>query len=130
MEHFFKNHISNEKRQIIYWISTGLFSLMILSGAAFYFLSFETVSESFTKLGFPTYLIIPLGITKVLGVTAIISKKSELLKEWAYSGFFFNLMLAVSAHLAINDGEAFGAILVLLLLITSYYFEKRASTRS
>ncbi len=114
-----------KKTKILYWTTTALFSLMILSGALFYFISFETILESFTKLGFPTFLIYPLAIAKFLGVSAILIKQLNRFKEWAYAGFFFNLILAASSHLAIGDGESFGAILVLLLLLSSYLFDKK-----
>ncbi len=50
-------------------------------------------AKRFSEIGFPTYLIIPLMSAKTLGLIAIWSNKSQLLKEWAYSGFFFLFLL-------------------------------------
>lgn len=115
-----------KKTKLIYWILTGIFSLMILGGISMYIFQHEIASENFTKLGFPTYLIYGMATAKTLGLVAILSRKSQVLKEWAYAGFFFNLLLAASAHLAAGDGEAGGAIVAMLLMFGSYFMEKKA----
>jgi uncharacterized membrane protein len=42
-----------------------------------------------THLGYPSYFVTILGVSKILGVTALLIPKFPLLKEWAYAGFFF-----------------------------------------
>ncbi|WP_369073566.1 DoxX family protein [Ancylomarina longa] len=59
----------------------------MLISISLYILKHEMVSKTFTHLGFPTFLIYPLALAKLLGLIAILSKKSALLKEWAYAGF-------------------------------------------
>ena len=83
------------------------------------------VSETFTRLGYPTYIIYPLALLKILGLIAIWTNKSRMLKEWAYAGFFFDFLLAFSAHVSVNDGEYAGALAAIVLLIISYLFGKR-----
>lgn len=114
-----------KRNTIIYWAATGLFSALILMGACMYFLKFEMVSGMFLKLGYPTHIIYPLAIAKILGVVAILSKKSPLLKEWAYAGFVFDLILAVMAHIQVADGEFMGALVALVLVLTSRVFEPK-----
>lgn len=108
-----------------YWASTGLLSAMMLISAGMYFFNNEAVSQTFTNLGFPTYIIYPLAIAKILGLVAIWTNKSKALKEWAYAGFFFDFLLATSAHIAINDGEFAGALVAMVLLFTSYFTWKK-----
>ncbi|MEL6142032.1 MAG: DoxX family protein, partial [Bacteroidota bacterium] len=74
-------------------------------------------------LSFPTWLVIPLGIAKLLGLVAIWTKRSSWLKEWAYAGFFFDFLLALTAHLAAKDGGFGAAAMALLFLGVSYYFD-------
>lgn len=115
-----------EKRnKITYWISTGLLCGLMLFSASMYFLQNEMVSEMFIKLGYPTYIIYPLAVAKILGIIAILTKKSKKLKEWAYAGFFFDFVLAVAAHAAIGDGEYAPALLALLFLLISYFYDQR-----
>jgi len=115
-----------EKRnKIIYWIATGLMSALMLMSASMYIFNYEMVSQTFVNLGFPVYIIYPLAIAKLLGVIAILSNKSKFLKEWAYAGFFFDFVLALSAHWVVNDGEFVPAFVAILLLIVSYRYEKK-----
>ena len=119
------NHNMN-RNKIIYLVFTVLFSLSILAGAGMYFTQYAHVTENFNRLGFPSWLVYPLATAKILGVIGILQKKSTVLREWAYAGFFFNLLLAFSAHLVAKDGEAFGPILVLVFLFGSYIFSKKS----
>ncbi len=111
--------------KIGYLVSTGLLTLFMLMSVGMYFFNHEMVKETFTNLGFPTYIIYPLAIAKILGLIAIWTKKSNALKEWAYAGFFFDFLLAFVAHIAIKDGEFAGALIATVLLFTSYIFEKK-----
>ena len=116
---------ARKQDKIIYWTSTGLLTALMLLSAGMYFVQHDMVSATFTKLGFPTYIIYPLAIAKILGLIALWTRKSEMLKEWAYAGFFFDFVLALSAHLNIGDGEFLPSIIALILLVVSYIFEKR-----
>lgn len=117
--------MNTKRNKIIYLVSTGLFTALMLFSAGMYLFANEVAVDAFTKLGFPTFVIYPLAAAKILGLGAIWIGKSKTLKEWAYAGFFFNLLLAVSAHLSINDGEFAAALLGLVLLLTSYTFNKK-----
>ncbi len=110
---------------IIYRIVTGLMSALAILGASMYFFNNELARGMFENLNFPTYIIYPLGIAKLLGVVAIWINKSRSLTEWAYAGFVFNSLLAISAHLNINDGEHIGAVVALILAVTSYIYNKK-----
>lgn len=84
-----------------------------------YFVQNEMVSETFASLGFPVWIIYPLAIAKYLGLIAIWSNKSKLLKEWAYAGFFFDVLLAAGAHLSVSDGGHYAALFGLVLVVVS-----------
>ena len=108
------------KQKWIYRITTGLLSLQMIMAASFYVIQNDMVSAVFGTLGFPTFIIYPLALAKVLGIIAILTKKSDRLKEWAYAGFFFNFLLSATAHIAIGDAEHNGALVALACLIASY----------
>lgn len=111
--------------RIIYWIATILLSLLMLFAAYNYIFKHALVRDVFDKLGYPAYIIYPLAAAKVLGVIAILTKKSRTLKEWAYAGFFFNFILAASAHLNAGDGANVAPALVSLGLLSISYFADR-----
>jgi hypothetical protein len=114
-----------KRDKIIYWIFMVLFALSMLAGAILYFVDYSHAVEEFEGLGFPAFIIYPLAIAKILGVVGVLQNKSEILKEWAYAGFFFNLLLAFSAHWVAKDGEAFGPILVMVFMFGAYFFNKK-----
>lgn len=120
-----------KKRDVtIYRVVTALLSLLVLMGAGQYFFNHELVKEMFTQLQFPTYLIYPMGIAKVLGIIAIWANKSKTLKEWAYAGFVYNFLLAISAHLNVGDGEYYGALVALILVSVSYFYDRKINAES
>ena len=115
-----------EKRnKIIYWVVTGLLSAMMLMTASMYIVRHEMISELFSKLGYPTYIIYPLATAKIFGIVAILTRKSEFLKELAYAGFLFVFVLALSAHLNVNDGGFGPAAVAIVLVVSSYIFGKK-----
>jgi len=113
------------KEKIIYYTSTGLLTVMMLMSAGMYIFNHDMMAETFTKLGYPSYIIYPLAIAKILGLIAIWSNISKTLKEWAYAGFFFDFILALSAHINAGDGEYMPAIIALVLLLTSYFYSTK-----
>lgn len=117
-----------KRMKIVYWIATGLLSALMLFAAGNYFFKHDLIVDVFAKLGFPSYIIYPLAAAKVLGLIAIWTRVSPTLKEWAYAGFFFNFLLAMSAHINVGDGQFVPALVCLVLLIISYSLDKKIST--
>ncbi|MEM1124494.1 MAG: DoxX family protein [Bacteroidota bacterium] len=113
--------------QWVYRISTGLLSALMIISAGMYIFNHAAVSQVFSSLGYPTYIIYPLAAAKILGLIAIWTDWSKSLKEWAYAGFFFDFVLAFFAHLMIGDGEFAPVIPAIVLLFVSYYSWKKLS---
>lgn len=88
---------------IIYWVSTLWLALGMISTGIVQLSRMPDEIEMFTALGYPVYLMTILGVWKLLGVVAVLSPNYQLLKEWAYAGFFFAMSGAVFSHLAIGD---------------------------
>jgi len=110
---------------IIYWIATGFLTVIILFSAGLYIFNHETAMRIYVDLGYPTYIIYPSAIAKLLGLSAILILKNKTLKEWAYSGFFFVTSLALSAHLVAGDGEHALALIAFVSVIVSYTASKK-----
>lgn len=109
--------------KIIYWISTGWLALGMLSTGVVQLLRVEQEVDKMTQLGYAKYVLLLLGIWKILGVIAIVLPGFRLLKEWAYAGFFFAMSGAVFSHIAVGDDmkELFGPLLLLILTVVSWY---------
>jgi len=114
-----------KRDKIIYYIATGLLTALMLFSVSMYFFNHDEVSVMFANFGYPTYIIYPYAVAKLLGIIVIWLPNFKTLKEWAYSAFFFAFILAFFAHYMIGDGEQTGALLALILLGVSYIFYKR-----
>ena len=111
-----------KKLKIAFWISTGLVSLMMLN-SAYMCIASPMMKTSIAHLGFPGYFRTELGITKLLGVIAIlIPAIPARVKEWAYAGFFFMFVSGIMAHMIMGDPAAMWSvgIMTLILLGVSY----------
>jgi len=87
-----------------------------------YFFNYAHVSEEFGNLGFPLWIIYPLAVLKIIGVATLwIKALPSLLREWAYAGMFFNVLLAFVAHVMVSDGEQWGALVALILIVLSRF---------
>lgn len=114
-----------KRDKIIFYVATGLLSLLMCFSVYMYIFNHEAVVGMFDTFGYPSYIIYPYAIAKLLGVFALWNPNFKVLKEWAYAGFFFAFVLAFFAHYMIGDGEQTGALVALVLLAVSYIFNKR-----
>jgi hypothetical protein len=111
--------------KIVFYVSTGLFTLLMLFSASMYLFNHEEIVQMFTGFGYPSYIVYPLAGAKILGLVALWFFQKKRIVEWAYAGFFFNVVLAFFAHYMIGDGEQMGAVIALVLVMTSYIFSKK-----
>ena len=121
----FKLKIEMKTKRIIYWTATGLLSAMLLMSSGMYVFQNEMIQQLFMGFGYPTYLIYPLVIAKVSAVIVLLTQKSSKIKELAYAGLFFDFILAFFAHIMVGDGEQIGAMIALVLLVTSYIYNNK-----
>lgn len=113
-----------KKNTIIYWISTGLFSFMMLLSAYSYFTKPE-LAAAFKHLGFPDYFRIELGMAKFLGaLVLIIPQIPARVKEWVYAGFGITFISAAIAHFSSGDpaSVAIMPIIFMAVLVVSYVY--------
>ncbi len=111
-------------QKILYWVFLSLFTALMLFSVSNYFFKNEMIRQFFTNFGYPTYLIYPLAVAKLLGLAALWTNVKTL-KEWAYAGFFYNVVLAFFAHQQINDGQHMGTVIAMILLLVTYFLGKR-----
>jgi hypothetical protein len=92
------------KRNLLYWIPTGLLVLMMGPGGVFDAMAGPQVLDVLHHLGYPDYFARLLGVAKILGVIAVLAPVPRWVREWAYAGFAFDLCAALVSHLAVGDG--------------------------
>jgi len=114
-----------DTKRLIYWVATALMALIFLFSSYNYFFNYEMIAGFFDNLGFPRWIIYPLATAKILGLIAIFSNFSKVLKEWAYAGFFFDAVLAYSAHHMAEDGQGLFSIIAIVAVVVSRIFDER-----
>lgn len=116
-------------RKYAYWISTALLCLLYLASATMYALKGDFVRHELGALGYPAYLRDVLMVVKVLGVAAVLSRRSVALSDLAYAGMFYHLLLALSAHLNAGDGGFPPAVVGLIALVISFFTQNYARAK-
>lgn len=113
-----------KRNKIIYWIATIWLALGMLSTGIVQLFNVKGEVEFVINMGYPVYFLTILGISKILGVVALLIPRFPLLKEWAYAGFFFTMSAAVYSHIASGNSlnEIFPPLLLLILTVISWYF--------
>ncbi len=116
-----------KKNTIIFWTSTGIFSLMMFFSAYSYFTNPE-IATGFKQMGFPDFFRIELAYAKLIGALALIIPVVPLrVKEWAYAGFGINLISATITHLALGHPTANAVtplVLLAILVVSNIYLHK------
>jgi len=110
----------------VYWISTGLVALVYLGGAAFYISMHDMVAGMYEQvLHYPTYIIWPLAILKIVGGVVILWRPNAMIADWAYGAMFWHLLLAFSAHIGAGDPGWPPSAVTWVLLIVSWLTANR-----
>jgi DoxX-like family len=122
-----RNLTAGKAGKIIYWIATLWLALGMISTGAVQLLKAKEGQggvDMINHLGYPIYLLTLLGTWKIMGTVTMLIPKFPLLKEWAYSGFFFVMTGAIFSHVASGDSinAIFPALLLLILTLLSWYF--------
>ena len=103
--------------KIVYWISTGLFSVIMLVIASGYLTS-EQLKAAFSNLGFPEYFRTELAVAKFVGVIGLLLPVVKgRVKEWLYAGFAITLSSGFIAHYAV--GHAAGSLILPLIMLAT-----------
>ncbi len=113
-----------KKTRILFWIFTILMVPPMLGGSIADLIPIPEAVEGFKHYGYPTYLLPFLGVARILGLIAIFTPGFARLKEWAYAGFVFDVVLAIYSGIAVGDPVVtlIPAALALLFTIGSYIF--------
>lgn len=111
-------------QKTIYWIATGLLSALFLYSAFVFLTDTLVIQGHYQDYQYPSYLVIPMAIAKILAIVFILLRKPKWVMEWAYAGLFFDLVLASFAHYRLGDANLTLTLLGIIFLLTSYFFGK------
>jgi hypothetical protein len=116
-------------QKIAYWTSTAIVCVALLGSLSYLTGSAEVVA-GFAKAGYPQHLRIVLGIAKPIAAIVLLLPGFALLKEWAYAGVTFALVMATISGYLVGEGlKGPGLALLLLVLLGVSYFTRPSSRR-
>jgi hypothetical protein len=117
-------------RLIAFWITTGIISLQVASGAYFDLTKFPNFAKIAEHLGYPAYLLTILGVLRVFALITLLIPRFPQLKEWAYAGLFFEFILAVVSHIAVGDNvQAWMWPLIFVIFLLASWYLRPASRK-
>jgi len=103
-----KDMQTDKRSKVIFWSVTLLFAVPMALAGIGELIGLQAGVTILEQLGYPRYLLIFLGLAKLLGVAALLAGTYPRLKEWAYAGFTFTLLGACYSHLA--SGQILNAL--------------------
>jgi hypothetical protein len=115
----------------LYWIATGLFSAVFIGSAVFGLLDLDASKIEWARLGYPWWTFFFLTAGKLVGVATIVSNKlPRVVKDFAFAGFLFDLLLALGAHLAFPEINALLPISVLAIWWFAFAMDSKRFPRN
>lgn len=118
-----------KRLHLTYWIVTVLFSaFMIFSSYGGITLMPEAVALLHDHLGYPLYFMRWISVFKIIGAIAILLPNVPVrLKEWAYFGFFIDLVTAAFSFIALGDPISLWApmTIFILMLMAAYMLHRK-----
>lgn len=106
---------------IIYWIITAGCAWELVYGGYWDLSRNAHVTEIFTHLRYPYYLLTILGAWKLAAAVAILIPRFALVKEWAYAGCIFLFSGAAFSNFAVGDVTGgIGPIVGIILFTVSW----------
>jgi len=117
------------KRDWLFWVSTVWLTLELAVGGAIDLVRGREmvvigvgVDQVVSSLGYPVYILLFLGVWKILGAAAIIAPGFPRLKEWAYAGSFFQITAAAASHALVGSDptDLIYPIVVTVLTLVSW----------
>ncbi|CAH0251525.1 MULTISPECIES: DoxX family protein [unclassified Pedobacter] len=119
-----------KKLKTWYWITTIIFALMMIMDGVGGITQQEAGKEVFKHLGYPMYLLIIVGIAKLLGAVSILQNKFTTIKEWAYAGFAINFIGAFASRAFVGDGMSLliPPLIALVIMFIPYILWKKLAS--
>ena len=116
-----------KKLKTWYWIATIIFALMMIMDGIGGITQQEAGKEVLKHLGYPMYLLIIVGIAKLLGAASILQNKFKTIKEWAYAGFAINFIGAFASRAFVGDGISLliPPLIALIIMFIPYILWKK-----
>lgn len=108
-------------KRLAYWVTTITVALELIVGGIADLAHVGPFALAVVQLGYPTYLLIIIGVFKLLGAIVILLPRFSRLKEWAYSGIIIEMVGASGSLFARNGGmDIIWPLIIALIALVSW----------
>lgn len=115
----------SQATRVLYFTALGFLSIVFLVSIGLsVFDAAGTVAE-YRRLSFPEWLLIPKTMANALGLLALFQTRSQILKDFAFAGFLYNLLLALGAHIAQQETAVILPIVGLATWTFAFIMDRR-----
>lgn len=116
-----------KKSSLLFWIPHALLLLFMAGSGVMYFVKPEMAAKAFVDLGYPVYAMWFNATAKLLGGVAIVMPQvPRWMKEFAYAGYLYIILLATQA-VWMTMGPPFPMVIFIGIWVWAYWeFRKRA----
>ena len=111
----------------LYWVAMGLFTLLFGFSVVLTLFDLSGSYENYAHLGFPSWTIFFNATAKILGLFAVFQTRWQTLKDFAFAGFLFDLLLAFGAHAALQEADIIRPIVGLIIWVFAFTMDRRFS---
>ena len=113
-----------KRLNLTYWIITALFSaFMIFSSIGGLMKDEQALAWLHEHLGYPVYFIQWISVFKIVGAIAILLPMVPArVKEWAYFGFFVDLVTGMYSFITVGDPVSQWAPMLLFIAILIFAY--------
>lgn len=117
------------KNTLAFWIPNGILLLCMVGSGIYYFVDSVEVAKVYATLQYPVYSMYFNAVAKFLGGIAIVAPVPRFLKEWAYAGYLYIMLLALQAQWMTMPRQSLWIMLVFIGIWAVAYrqFKKTAA---
>ncbi len=90
-------------RLVAYWVASVASALLFAVPGCALLIGLPHFTVEMARLGYPTYLLAPFGLLKILSAIIVLAPGFGRLKEWAYAGMVFDTIFAAYSRAALHD---------------------------
>jgi DoxX-like family len=113
-----------------YVIALGIFAALFLGSAVFGLIDIDASYLEWRHLGYPIWTFYALTVGKVVGVVTIVTNRSTRLKQFAFAGFLYDLLLALGSHVAATEVKTILPLASLGIWGFAYFMDSRVFPKS
>lgn len=108
-----------------YWVATGALCALFIFSGVWELVDLDAAKQTFRDLGYPDRLAAFSAVAKLLAVATILWARSRTLTFFAFAGLLYDMLLALSGHIATSDPNVVLAIAGIFIWSWAFYADQR-----